>query len=145
MTHRLGRVAALVAFVIALVIVPTALAGKGRPGGGGTTSGSSSISAPKMVADVGTAGLSYGDTVVFSVSTTATNQPYVNLQCSQNGVLVMNSWNGYFAEALNTSWNFGLGSPAWQSGAADCTAYLDMANSKGGWTRLASTSFRAAA
>ena len=140
MNHRLAQVASLVT-LLALALVPTALAGKGGHGGGGTTtSGTSSISAPNMVTDVGSAGLSYGDSVVFTVSTTATNQPYVNVQCFQNGVLVMNSWNGYFADALNTSWNFGLGSPAWQNGAAKCTAYLDMATSRG-WAQLASTSF----
>lgn len=140
MNHRLAQVASLVT-LLALALVPTALAGKGGHGGGGTTtSGTSSISAPKMVTDVGPPGLSYGDSVVFTVSTTATNQPYVNLQCFQNGVLVMNSWNGYFADALNTSWNFGLGSPAWQGGAATCTAYLDMATSRG-WAQLTSTSF----
>jgi hypothetical protein len=127
--------------LLALALVPTALAGKGGHGGGGTTTtGTSSISAPQMITDAGTPGLSYGDTIVFTVSSTATTQPYVNLQCFQNGVLVMNSWNGYFAEALNSSWNFGLGSPAWQSGAAQCTAWLDMATSRG-WSQLTSTSF----
>lgn len=146
-----GRVALTAAFVVlALALVPAALAGKGTGGGGGkgggggstgSTGGSSSIALAPLVYDANGNGLpNYGDVVVFSVSTTATDQPYVNLQCSQNGVQVLNSWNGYFAAALNSSWNFGLGSGAWQGGAADCTAYLEKATSKG-WSKLASTSF----
>jgi hypothetical protein len=141
MNHRLGRVAVLAAFVFALVVVPTALAGKGRPGGGGgTTSGTSTITGPYMVTDVGTSGVSFNDLVTFNVSTTATSQPYVNVLCYQNGVLVMNSWNGFFDTALNPTRNFGLYSPSWQSGAADCTAWVDM-YTKQGTSQLASTSF----
>jgi hypothetical protein len=64
----------------------------------------------------------------------------VNVLCYQNGVLVMNSWNGFFPQALNPTRNFALYSPSWQSGAADCTAWLDM-YTKRGTAQLASTSF----
>jgi hypothetical protein len=140
MTHRFGQVASIVALAIALAAVPAALAGKGGHGGGGTTStGTSSITGPYMITDTGTPGVSFGDTVTFNVSTTATAQPYVNLLCSGNGV-GYNSWRGYFAGSLDSNWNFVLGSGGWTSGAADCTAWLGM-YTKQGFQRLASTSF----
>jgi hypothetical protein len=55
--------------------------------------------------------------------------------------LVLNGWQGYFDGALNSSRDFGLGSGVWQSGAADCTAYVVMYTTKHGWSRLTSTSF----
>ena len=122
-----------------------ALAAKGGSGGGKPSggSGSSSLSlADPLVHDVNGNGLpNHGDVVTFTVSTTATTQPFVNLRCYQNGALVLNTWNGHFDGAFNYSRNFGLASSAWQGGAADCTAYLDKATSRG-WTQLASTSFR---
>jgi hypothetical protein len=136
-----ARIALVAAFVLALVLVPAALAGKGgKPGGGGSTGGSSSISGPVMITDTGTLGVSSGDTVTFNVSTTATTTPWVNLQCFQNGALVYSGWKGFWVGSIDPTWNFGLASTAWQSGAADCTANLDM-NTRQGMAKLASTSF----
>jgi hypothetical protein len=137
-----GSVLAGVVLVLSLALVPAALAGKGsKPSSGG----SSSISGPVMVSDLNGDGLpNWGDTVTFNESTTATTQPYVNLLCYQNGVLVMNSWNGFFDQALNPTRNFGLYSPSWQSGAASCTAWLDM-YTKQGTKELASVSFQVGA
>jgi hypothetical protein len=144
MTRRIAH-AAIFALALVLAVVPAAFAAKGSGGGkgGGGTSGSSSISiAAPLVYDGNGNGLpNHGDVVLFNVSTTATTQPWVNLRCYQNGVMVYNAWNGYFAGALNNDWNFGLASGAWQGGAAECTAYLDKANSRNGWTQLASKSF----
>ena len=116
--------------------------GGGSGGGGGSTTGSSSISlATPLVYDANGNGLpNVGDVVMFDVSTTATDQPFVNLQCFQNGVLVANGWKGYFEGSLDTTWGFGLGSGAWQGGAAECTAWVNM-YTKQGWKQLASTSF----
>lgn len=135
----------IIALVLALALIPAALAGKGKPGGGGG-GGGGTISLAPLVYDANGNGLpNWADIVVFNISTTATSAPYVNLQCVQNGVVVLNGWNGYFAGALNATWNFGLQSGAWQGGAASCTAYLDSYGSNGRWTRLASTSFSVAA
>jgi hypothetical protein len=81
----------------------------------------------------------FGQTITFTVSTTATTNPFVNLNCYQNGLLVMNSWSAFFPGG--TDQNFGLYSPAWQSGAANCQADLGMLTSNGKWKVLASTSF----
>ena len=133
---RTTLIAALAALVLVLVLVPAASAGKTpRPGSSGT------ITVAPLVYDANLNGLpNWGDVVTFNVSTTATTQPYVNLQCFENGVLVANGWNGFFNGALNTSQNFGLNSGAWTGGAADCTAWLDM-YTKQGWKQLASTGF----
>jgi hypothetical protein len=114
--------------------------GGGKHGGGGTTSGSGSLTLV-MVSDANGDGLpNQGDTITFNVSTTATDQPWVNLQCFQNGTLVAQGWNGFFDGSI-TGRNFGLYSGVWSSGAADCTAYLDNPQ----WSVLASTSFHAGA
>ena len=112
--------------------------GGGKPGGGG---GSSSISLAPLVYDATGNGVpNYLDVVTFNVSTTATTRPFVNLLCYQNGVKVLEGWQGYFDGALNTSRDFGLNSGMWQGGSADCTAWLAMYNGRG-WSQLASTSF----
>jgi hypothetical protein len=141
--RKLPLVAAL---VVALAIVPAAFAAKGGGGGGGPSGGGGTggITGPFMVVDGNGNGLpNFGDTIVFRVSTTATTTPYVNLLCSQNGVQVYNSWRGYFATSLDSTWNFVLGSGAWTSGAASCTAWLGM-YTKRGFQRLSSTSFSVA-
>ncbi len=90
-----------------------------------------------MVTDLNGNGTpNWGDFVTFNISTTATTQPWVNLVCTQNGVIVAQGWNGYFDGSI-TSRNFGLYSSAWTSGSADCTAYLTTPT----WSQLASTSF----
>jgi len=144
MTRRIAHAAQIGAIVLALALVPVALAAKGGGGGnggGGTTGGSSSISAPVMVTDQGTPGLSHGDSITFNVSTTATDEPFVNLRCFQNGALVLNGSAGFFAWSMNAPYyDFTLNSGMWPSGAGDCTAYLQMSTRKG-WSTLASVSF----
>jgi len=143
---RRGRTtlsAIAVGMLAAALVSGTAAAGKGggHHGGGGTTTGGGTISLAPLVVDNNGNGLpNYTDVVTFNISTTATTTPYVNLVCTQNGVLVASGWRGYWAGSLDTSWNFGLESGAWPGGAADCTAYLKM-QTKSGWSILASTSF----
>ena len=119
----------------AVVAANPVLAGK-PPGKPGSRSAGSIALAPVDSTD----GLThYGQTVRFDVSTTATDQPWVNLQCFQNGELVAEGWNGYFSDSI-TGRDFGLYSPKWTGGAAECTAWLvDYAG--GRWKQLASTSF----
>ncbi len=146
MRRRIAHAAQIGALVLALALVPAAFAAKGggggKPsGGGGGGSSNGTINLAPLVYDANGNGLpNYKDVLLFNVSTTATTQPWVNLRCYQNGAQVLNAWNGYFDGALNYNWNFGLASGAWQGGAAECTAYLDMANGRNGWTQLASMS-----
>jgi hypothetical protein len=140
MNRRIAHAAQIGALVLALVVVPAALAarsGGGHHGGGGGTSGSSSISLAPLVYDANGDGLpNWGDTVTFNITTTATTQPWVHLRCYQSGTMVAQGWAGYFDGALNGR-DFGLSSPSWTGGAADCTA--DLTNPDN--TVLASTSF----
>jgi hypothetical protein len=141
----------VIALVVVLALAPIAFAAKGGGGGGGKPSGGGgsgggggggtiSLATP-LYKDVNGDGLpNFGDYVEFNVSTTATTQPYVNLQCFQNGVLVASGWRGYFSGSLDYPY-FGLYGGSWASGGADCTAYLDKGSTASGWTQLASTSF----
>jgi hypothetical protein len=116
--------AGLITLLIFGLIVGSTLAAKGggggkppKPGAGGTgTITMAMVDPADPVAN-------WGDWVTFTVSTTATSEPWVNLKCWQNGTLVAEGWNGYFDRSL-TGRNFGLYSPSWSGGAAECTAYL---------------------
>ena len=129
---------ALIATLAIGLVAGSALAAKPSAGGtGGGSGGSATISlAPVVVDKNGNGTANWGDVVTFDVSTTATTQPWVNLVCSQNGVVVSQSWDGYFVGSLTTR-NFSLYSPQWSSGAADCVAYVTNPT----WSRLGSTSF----
>ena len=135
---------AAASLALALALVPAALAGKPtHGGGGGTTSGTGgTISLVVLNSPDGLA--HFGGTVTFNVSTTATTQPFVELQCFQNGIAVGQRTQGFFATALGDQW-FQLGPTSlWQSGAGDCTAYLenyDSYSQKSTVQKLASTSF----
>ena len=134
--------AALVTALTFGLIAGTAFAGKGggggKPSGGG--GGGSTIGLAPLVSDANGNGLpNYGDVVTFDISA-STGAPFVNLECAQNGAVVLVGWKGYFEGSLDTNWNFGLASGAWEGGAAQCTAYLKVQNRRG-WSTLASTSF----
>jgi hypothetical protein len=127
--------------VIGLIVVPVFAAkggagggGKGHHGGGGSTTGSGTVT--MAMVDPADTTANWGDWVTFTVSTTSTDQPWVNLKCFKNGTLVAEGWNGYFEGSL-TGRNFGLYSPQWTGGEADCTAYLTTPQ----WAILDSTSF----
>jgi hypothetical protein len=139
----LRRIAFATSLAAALTLTGVAVAASGA---GSNKTSSSSISPPIVLstgtptaAPASTTAPSYGDTVTFDVSTTATTTPFVNLNCYQNGALVAQGWATFFAGG--TPGSFGLASPIWKSGAADCTADLGMFSNNGKWKVLASTSF----
>ena len=142
LSHSTQAVAegALISLLAVGLMVGTTFAAKG-----GQNATSTSGLTLVMVTDGNADGLpNHGDVVTFDISTTATTQPFVNLQCYQNGAQVLNAWNGFFVGSFNTNDNFGLSSAAWQSGAADCTAWLDK-STKRGWSTLGSMSFHVGA
>ena len=135
---RTIAVASLVG-ALALAAPGLALAGSGNAGLGKSTS-SIRLAQPSGVAGAAAVGWPrYGDVVGFDTSTNETAYPYVNLKCYQSGALVAEGWDGYFDGALGDRM-FGLYSPIWTGGAADCTAWLDK-YANGRWRQLASTSF----
>jgi hypothetical protein len=89
----LSKIAVSATIVVSLAFAGTAFAGKTTP--------SSSIAGPYLVGTSSPTGAAavqpqFGQTITFSVSTTATSNPFVNLNCYQDGVLVMNSWSAFF-------------------------------------------------
>jgi len=141
----LQRIALTASLLGALALAGAAFAVNGA---GSNKSSSSSISAPLIVSSTTaspttpTSGPSYGDTITFNVSTTATDMPFVNLVCYQNGALVLNG-TGLFSAADTSVKTFVLASGLWTGGAADCTATLFMYTNSVKTKVLASTSFHA--
>jgi len=129
MNHRAALVASVAFVVLAIAFVPAALAGKGSHGNGGTTTGTSTLSlAVPLWVDLNGNNLpNWGDTVTFNVSTTATTEPFLELDCSQNGVVVYGANTGYF-DSYTWPWTkyMKLGSQMWTGGDAACTATLFM-------------------
>ena len=129
---------ALIAMLVVGLMAGTAFAGRGGGGGGkppkpGT--GTGTISSPVLV-DTTDSVVNHGDFIRFNVSTSATTEPWVKLYCNQGGTLVAQGSEGYFERSLDDG-VFGLYSPMWTSGDADCTAKL----TKPDGSVLATTSF----
>ena len=141
----LTRTAFAASLLGVLAVTGSAIAGNGA---GSNKAPSSWISPPVVVSSSNlsvagaTSGPRSGDRSRFEISTSQSSSPFVNLRCYQDGALVLNSWSAFFDGGLGDG-TFGLGSPAWQSGAADCKADLGMYSAHSRWRVLASTSFRA--
>ena len=144
LSHSAQAVAegALISLLVVGLMAGTAFAAKptagggGHKGGGGNNAGTGTIAMVLVTDKNGNGIANWNDAVTFNISTTATTQPWVNLKCSQNGVVVAQGWNGYFDGSI-TGRNFGLSSPQWTGGAADCIAYLTTPQ----WAVLGSTTF----
>jgi hypothetical protein len=124
------------------VVGPSTLEAKGggKPGGGGGTS----TLTLKMVTDHNGNGLpNWGDEVTFTITTTATAEPFVDLACYQNGTLVYGTTGGFFA-SYPWPWTkvMLLSSPSWPSGGAECQAKLYYLSGRNNVV-LATTSFSA--
>jgi hypothetical protein len=127
MNRRIAKAAQIGALVLVFAFVPVAFAAKSPGHGGGGNTGSSSISIHSpLVYDANGNGLpNWGDTIRFDVSTTVTTEPFVELICSQNGVVVYGANTGYFdGYAWPWTQNMQLGSQMWTSGDADCVATM---------------------
>lgn len=139
------RTAVLLVITGLLAIAPTAYAAKpsasgGGGKGGGKTTGSSSFSLVLLDSTDGVP--HWGQRVTFSIQTTQTDRPYVDLTCSQNGTVVYRNSAGYF-DGYPWPWNqtMTLSSQAWTGGDADCSARLYSATNSGATTTLATMTF----
>jgi hypothetical protein len=114
--------------------------GGGKPGGGGSGGGTLSLA---MVTDNNAdGGPNWNDTVTYSISTSATTEPFVSTVCYQNSLLVLSTSAGYFSSyPWQSAKDVPLTTMTWTSGAADCTAKLYMNGSKGSTTTLATLSY----
>ncbi len=114
-----GLLATSVLFSVSVLGAAAVTAG----GGGHPQSTNSSLSLVLLNSADGLA--HWGQQVTFNVSTTATTEPNVSLNCYQTGVLVYGAVAGFYP-SYPWPWTqiFTLSSPSWTSGAADCTATL---------------------
>jgi hypothetical protein len=121
---------AILAAMMAITILPAMAAkgGGGKGGGGGSTGGTTGGGGLTlvMVKDVnGNGSPNQGDTIRWIVSTTATDQPRVDMPCYQGGTLVYYASTGYYdSYPWPYTQNMVLSSNSWTSGGADCTAKL---------------------
>lgn len=140
--------------VLALVLIPAAGiaakggnsenpsrgGGKGGGGGGGGGGDAGTLSVVMVMDENGNGAPNWNDEVTFDVSTTATDRPWVRLDCYQAGVWVLTSNAGYF-DMYPWAPNFTLASGAWTSGAGNCVASLYMVTSNGRSKTLATMGF----
>jgi hypothetical protein len=124
-----------------LALVPSALAAKGGNGKPSCGANASGLSFQLVVDANGNGQPSLGDTVRFVVSNPPAS-PNVELVCSQNGVVVYAAQTGYYANTWPSTGDMILGSQAWTSGGASCTARLYVFNGSS-TTTLATSSFTA--
>jgi hypothetical protein len=120
------------------LIAGTALAAKG--GGGKPSGGDSSSGLSLVMVDPADTIANHGDQVTFSVVTTATDKPWVRLDCYQSDTWVSTSSAGFFP-AYPWPATFTLASGGWTSGPGDCTATLYMVTSNGRSRSLAALTF----
>ena len=129
---RVVRIALSIAAVAALVLVPTAVAGKGGGGGGtpdrgggGGGGGGGSTGGVYSVAVTPSGPYSFGQQI--SVTTNApiypnNTGPWISLTCYRNGAKVLGTDHAGFPGGWYYNSPFWLGpSQAWTSGSADCT------------------------
>jgi len=139
------KVLVILCTLMAITILP-ALAAKGGAGGGGkghggntggtTATGSFSL---RLVDPTSDGKPHYNHAITFDVTTNAP-YPFVRVKCYQNNgtTLVYDDYDGFFVGWLWGT-NFGLFSPAWPGGAADCTAVLSSSNLDGSNPQTLST------
>jgi hypothetical protein len=138
--HTLQAIAegSLIAMLVVGLMAGSAFAAKG---GGKPSSGAAGTLAVTMILDAnGDSAPNWNDQVTFDVATTATDKPWVRLNCYQSGSWVSTSTAGFF-EAYPWAPNFTLASGGWTSGAGDCTATLYLVTSNGRSKTLATLGF----
>jgi hypothetical protein len=146
-SHSLQAIAeaALIAMLVVGLMAGTAFAGKpaagtgghGKPGSGGTGTLAVVIASDSN----GDGAANWGDSVTYTVSTTATLYPYVSTSCYQGTTQVLGGSAGFFASyPWPSAQVIPLTSMLWTSGAADCTATL-YSNDGGNRTNLKTISF----
>ena len=127
MNSSLARPRALAVIVLVATIVlglaQPAWAGKAPGAGGGKTTGTSTLKLVALDSDDGVP--HWGQRITFEVSSTATDQPQVDVNCYQDGVKVFGAWTAYY-DGYPWPWTqvMAMQSEAWTGGAADCVARL---------------------
>lgn len=136
--------ATLITLLMFGLIASTALAapgGKGEGGGGGKRAAGT---IELVVLDGSDATANHTERVGFTVSTSATDRPFVGVRCWQGASFVLDSYTGYFPTYMGDPWVV-LDSSYWAAGAeATCTARLFFYDRRGNQNVMATVSFAAA-
>lgn len=140
---KISRIALSAAvIVLALALVPLALAGKGSGGGtkGGGGGGGGTTSGGGYSVTVSPAGpYTFGETVDISSNAPQVSGTYINLACYQNGALVGSWVHADWSAGWYYGWGFVLGpTQSWLSGSANCTVTVTSGSRS---STVASTSF----
>jgi hypothetical protein len=130
MNRRIAHTAQIAALVLALALVPTALAAKGggsgggggKPPKGGTPTYTGTINNLVLVDPTADGLPHWNHTITFNVTSNA-QYYFVRVDCYQNGTLVYEKSNGFYPGWMWGT-NYGLNGPGWTGGDGDCTAVL---------------------
>jgi hypothetical protein len=135
--HRLWGAAAEAGLITLLIFGLIASSAFAARGGGGKPNGGGTLTA--VVLDGTDAVPNHTERLTFTVSTTATDRPFVTLHCWQGTTGVYNSSIGIFPTYMFDPW-FTLDSSYWMAGVeASCTASLWYYDRRGNQKVLAST------
>ncbi|MBX4197235.1 hypothetical protein KW801_01615 [Candidatus Saccharibacteria bacterium] len=102
------------------------------PHNGGGTFYTGTVSSPIILNDANSDGLvNFNDQITFKVTSNAP-YPFVRVMCYQGSTKVYEKSQGFYSGWLWGT-DYGLNSPGWPGGAADCTAtlYSQTSNKKG--------------
>jgi hypothetical protein len=118
-----SRIAHVAILVLALALVPAALAAKGDnsgKNGGASTGGGSAGSYTVSVSPAGP--YTFGETVSITTNAPQVAQSYIGMSCSENGTLVLSGTHANWSGGLDygSAWLLGP-TQVWGGGAADCT------------------------
>lgn len=117
-----SRIVLYTACVLALALVPAALAGKGGGKGAGNngTAPTGSINSLVLLDPTVDGMPHWNHPITFNVTSTA-QYYFVRVMCYQDGARVYEKSNGFTGSWMT---DYGLSGPAWTGGAADCNAAL---------------------
>lgn len=121
---------ALISLLVVGLMAGTAFAAKPTASGGGHTKPGSggtggAVAVVLVTDDNGNGAPNWGDSITYTVSTAATQYPYVSTQCSQGRTLVLSDSAGWYASyAWPDARTFQLKTDRWTGGSASCTARL---------------------
>ena len=132
--------AGLIALVVLTLVITPALAAKGGNGASGKPGGAGTSSLALVMVDPSDPGANHGDVISFGVSTTATDRPFVSVNCYQGTAWVYTASVGFFP-SYPWSQTFTLASAAWTAGGADCVARLYSSKDGTRTTTLATMTF----
>jgi hypothetical protein len=134
-----------IALAAMLVVAGGAFAARGGNGGGKGGKGATGTSSLALVMlDPADGQANFGDRVTFDVSTTATDRPFVRVDCYQGPAWVYVASVGYF-DGYPWAKEFTLAANSWPGGAADCMATLYLTKDGSRTTTLATLPFGVAA